>query len=84
MEKNKWMYELKKNVEDGTAEPMDAIVKHKRKNGALIEIGDSGQLALVPQEKLGKNSKNLQAGDTIRVQVYQVDPLAGKIYASQV
>lgn len=84
LEKNKWMYELKKNVEDGTSEPMDAIVKHKRKNGALIEIGDSGQLALVPQEKLGKNSKNLQAGDSIRVQVYQVDPLAGKIYASQV
>lgn len=84
LEKNKWMYELKKSVEDGTSEPMNAIVKHKRKNGALIEIGDSGQLALVPQEKLGKNSKNLQAGDTIRVQIYQVDPLAGKIFASQV
>jgi ribosomal protein S1 len=84
LEKNKWLFELKKSVEEGTIEPMEAIVKHKRKNGALIEIGDSGQLALVPQEKLGKNSKNLQAGDTIRVQVYQVDALAGKIFARQV
>jgi len=84
LEKNKWLYDLKKSVEEGTAEPMDAIVKHKRKNGALIEVGDSGQLALVPQEKLGKNSKNLKAGDMIKVQIYQVDPLAGKIFAHQI
>lgn len=84
LEKNKWLYELKRGVEEGTSEPMEAIVKHKRKNGALVEIGDAGQLALIPQDKLGKNSKNLKAGDSIKIQVYQVDPLAGKIFATQI
>jgi hypothetical protein len=81
IEKTKKLYELKKAADDGTSEIFNATIKHKRKNGALIELTSDGIMAMIPQEKLGKESKNLKTGDSILVTVYQVDPVLGKIYA---
>ncbi len=81
IEKTKKLYELKKAADDGTSEIFKATIKHKRKNGALIELTSYGIMAMIPQEKLGKESKNLKTGDSILVTVYSVDPVLGKIYA---
>jgi small subunit ribosomal protein S1 len=78
------IYEFKKAIEDGTPEIVTVSIKHKRKNGALVEmIGDS-MMAFIPQEKMGKNSKNLKIGDTLDVTIYQVDPVQGKIFVAPV
>jgi ribosomal protein S1 len=81
IEKTKKVYELKKNVDEGVAEVITALVKYRRKNGALIELVQEGLLAMIPQDKLGKESKNMKTGDEIQVKVYAVDPVMNKIYA---
>ena len=81
IEKTKKLYELKKAADEGTSEIFNATIKHKRKNGALIELTSDGLMAMIPQDKLGKESKNLKTGDSVLVTVYQVDPVLGKIYA---
>jgi len=84
IEKTKKLYELKKAADEGTSEIFNATIKHKRKNGALIELTQEGLMALVPQDKFGKESKNLKTGDNLLVTVYQVDPVLGKIYAKPI
>lgn len=81
VEKTLKLYEFKKEIEGGTCEPLEATVKHKRKNGALIELNEFGILALIPGDKLGDEHKNLRSGDSIWVNLYEVDPIMGKIFA---
>jgi len=81
MEKTIKLYQLKTEVDEGVSEPLCATVKHKRKNGALIELDAFGILALIPASKLGKEHKNLRTGDSIMVLIYEVDPIMGKIFA---
>lgn len=78
------IYEFKKQIEEGTSEVITACIKHKRKNGALIELIGDQLMALIPQEKLDNKSKNLKVGDNLDVRIYQVDPVQGKIFAEPV
>ena len=78
------VYELKKSIEDGDNPILTARVKHKRKNGALVELEEIGLMALIPQGRITKDSKNLKSGDQLRVSVYEVDPVMGKIFAEPI
>jgi small subunit ribosomal protein S1 len=78
------IYEFKKAIEDGQPEVVTVSIKHKRKNGALVEMIGGGMMAFIPQEKFGKDSKNLKIGDNLEVKIYQVDPVQGKIFAEPV
>jgi ribosomal protein S1 len=78
------IYEFKKAIDEGTPESVTVSVKHKRKNGALVEMVGENMMAFIPQEKLGKYSKTLKAGDTLDVIVYEVDPVQGKIFVEPI
>jgi ribosomal protein S1 len=84
LERNVIIHELDKQIKDGTCEPLEAKIKHKRKNGLLIEFVDFGLMALVPQDKIGKKTKTLKPGDDLLVMVYEVEPSSGKIFAEPV
>ena len=81
VEKTVKLYDLKKDLEDGSMIRMSATVKHKRKNGALIELSEGGLMAMIPQARLTRDHKSLKTGDTILVDIYEVDPVMGKIFA---
>jgi small subunit ribosomal protein S1 len=81
VEKTMRLYDLKKLVDEGNGLEIQASVKHKRKNGALVDLIGENLMALIPQEKLEKSNKNLKTGDMLLVKVYQVDPVLGKIFA---
>jgi ribosomal protein S1 len=80
LERNVIIQDLESQVNDGTVEPMEARVKHKRKNGALVEIQGLGLLALIPQDKLGKRGNNIRVGDDVTVIPYEVETISGKIF----
>jgi ribosomal protein S1 len=81
LEKNVIMQDLEKGISEGSLDNYEAKVKHKRKNGALVEITELGLMALVPQDRLGKKGNNIKAGDTLLVSLYEVDVISGKIFA---
>ena len=74
------IYDLKKEIDEGSNPISNAKVKHKRKNGALVELPEMGVFAMIPQGRLTKEHKNLKSGDHILVTVYEVDPVMGKIF----
>ena len=84
LERNVIIHDLDKQIKDGTCEPIEAKIKHKRKNGILIDLVEFGLMALIPQEKIGKKTKNLKPGDDLLVTVYEVEPASGKIFAEPV
>ena len=81
LERNVIIHEMENQIKDGSMEPLEAKIKHKRKNGILVELNDFGLMALVPQDKIGKNAKHLKPGDDLLVMVYEVEASSGKIYA---
>jgi len=81
LERNVIVHDLDRQVKEGTCEPLEAKVKHKRKNGILIELVSHGLMALIPQDKLGKKTKNLKSGDELVVSIYEVETTTGKIFA---
>jgi ribosomal protein S1 len=84
LERNVIIQDLESQVNEGTVEPMEAKVKHKRKNGALVELQELGLLALIPQDKLGKRGNNIRVGDDVTVIPYEVETISGKIYVKVV
>jgi len=74
------IYDLKKDIDEGSNPISNARVKHKRKNGALVELPEMGLMAMIPQGRLSRDHKNLKSGDQILVSVYEVDPVMGKIF----
>ncbi len=78
------IYDLKRDLEDGVSPISNAKVKHKRKNGALVELLEFGLIAMIPQGRLGKRHKGLKTGDQILVSVYEVDQVMGKIFVEPV
>ena len=84
VEKTMRLYDLKKLVDEGKGLEVFASVKHKRKNGALVDLIGENLMALIPQEKLEKSNKNIRTGDSLLVKIYQVDPVLGKIFARPV
>ncbi len=84
LERNVLVHEIDKQVKEGVCEPVYAKVKHRRKNGALIELTPYGLMALIPQDKLGKRARNLKNGDELMVAIYEVETISGKIYAEPV
>lgn len=78
------VYEIKKAVDDGDNPVFTAKVKHKRKNGALVELEEAGLMAMIPQGRITKETKNLKTGDYVKVSVYEVDPVMGKIFVEPI
>lgn len=81
LERNVILSDLEKQVKDGTVEDYFSRVKNRRKNGALVEISSLGVMALIPQERLEKRYKNIKIGDEVKISIYDVDPISGKIFA---
>jgi ribosomal protein S1 len=81
LERNVIIQDLENQIKEGSEDPIEARIKHRRKNGILIELVNLGLMALVPQDKIGKIDKNLKPGDDLLVVVYEVEPSSGKIYA---
>ena len=84
VEKTVKIYEIKDQVENGTIETMAAIIKYKRKNGCLVEVPETGMMAMIPQDKITSDFKNAKPGDRIAILIYEVDPVMGKIFAKPV
>lgn len=84
VEKTVKIYEIKDQVDNGTIEAMAAVIKYKRKNGCLVEVPETGMMAMIPQDKLTSDLKNSKPGDRIAVLIYEVDPVMGKIFAKPV
>lgn len=84
VEKTVKIYEIKDQVDNGTIEPMAAVIKYKRKNGCLVEVPETGMMAMIPQDRLSSDLKNAKPGDRIAVLIYEVDPVMGKIFAKPV
>ena len=84
VEKTVKIYEIKDQVENGTIEPMAAVIKYKRKNGCLVEVPETGMMAMIPQDKITSDLKNAKPGDRIAILIYEVDPVMGKIFAKSV
>jgi ribosomal protein S1 len=80
LERNVIFSDLEKQVNDGVSEEFVAKIKHRRKNGALVEIVQYGLMALIPQDRLGKKGANIKTGDDVTVSPYEVDTITGKIY----
>jgi ribosomal protein S1 len=74
------IYEIKEAVENGTISEMAAIVKYRRKNGCLVELPESGLMAMIPQERIDSDA-DIRPGDRIGILVYEIDPVMGKIFA---
>jgi ribosomal protein S1 len=84
IEKTVKIYEIKDQVDNGTIEVMAAVIKYKRKNGCLVEVPETGMMAMIPQDRLTSDLKNAKPGDRIAVLIYEVDPVMGKIFAKPV
>ncbi len=84
LERNIILQDLENRIKEGTSDIYEAKVKHKRKNGALVEIESLGLMALVPQDKLGKKAGSAKPGDILSVTPYEVDALSGKIFVQLV
>lgn len=84
LERNVIIQDIENQIKDGTCEPVDAKVKHRRKNGALVELTQYGLMALIPQDRLGKKGSNIKTGDDVTVLPYDVDTISGKIYVELV
>lgn len=84
LERNVIIQDLDSKIKEGTIEPIEAKVKFRRKNGALVELTPFGIMALIPQEKFGKKEKYLKPGDELLVSVYEVELTSGKIFAEPV
>ena len=84
VEKTVKIYEIKEAIDNGSIEAMAAIIKYKRKNGCLVEVPETGMMAMIPQEKVTDDLKNAKPGDRIGILIYEVDPVMGKIFAKPV
>jgi ribosomal protein S1 len=84
VEKTVKIYEIKEAIDNGTIQTMAGIIKYKRKNGCLVEVPETGMMAMIPQEKVTEDLKNAKPGDRIAILIYEVDPVMGKIFAKPV
>lgn len=83
LEKTVRIYRIQEQLETSQEVELvqEAKIKHRRKNGSLIEIPEIGSMGFIPQEKYNKKMRGLKSGDTLQVCIYEVDPIAGKIFA---
>ena len=80
LERNILIQNLDNQIKDGTIDSFEAVIKHKRKNGALVEIPALGLMALIPQDKIGKKVNSMKTGDNVSVTPFEVDTISGKIF----
>lgn len=84
LERNVILSDLDNRIKNGTMDPVESRVKHKRKNGILIEILPYSLMALIPQERAGKKEKNIKPGDSLMVSLYSIELSTGKIFAEPI
>jgi ribosomal protein S1 len=84
LEKNVRLSEIAQEISQGEEKIYNAKIKHKRRNGCLVEILEIASFALVPQDKYSKDMKIKKTGDDILVRVYDVDLIAGKLFAEPI
>ena len=80
VEKTVKLYEIKDAVENGSISEMAAVVKYRRKNGCLVELPESGLMAMIPQERIDSDA-DIRPGDRVGILIYEIDPVMGKIFA---
>jgi ribosomal protein S1 len=80
VEKTLKIYQIKEEIENGTISPMAAVVRRK-KSGCLVEVPELGLMAMIPQDKITSDLKDVKPGDRIAILIYEVDPVMGKIFA---
>ena len=80
LEKTLKIYKIKEEIENGSISPMAALVRRK-KGSCLVEIPELGLMAMIPQEKITPDLKNVKPGDRLGVIIYEIDPILGKIFA---
>jgi ribosomal protein S1 len=81
LEKNVRLSEIALQIDSGEEKIYNSHIKHKRRNGCLVEIQEIGSFALIPQDKYNKDMKSKKVGDEILVKIYDVDLIAGKLFA---
>lgn len=81
LEKTLNLYEIEGRIKDGELPKFDAVIKHVRKNGMLVDIPELKSFALVPTNNLSHSAAGLRAGDETEVSIYEVDAFAGKMFA---
>jgi ribosomal protein S1 len=81
IEKTVKLYDMKREIEESGPISSMATLKHRRKNGALIELNGMGIMAVIPQARMTREHKSLKTGDKIEVEIYEVDPVMGKLFA---
>jgi hypothetical protein len=70
---------------DRDANPeFDAIVKFRRRNGALVEIPENGLFALIPSDELHPEDRKCKIGDELTISVYAVEIPTNKIFARSI
>jgi ribosomal protein S1 len=81
LEKNVRLAEIADDIDSGEERVFNSKIKHKRRNGCLVEIPEIASFALIPQDKYNKEMKNKKTGDDILIKIYDVDLIAGKLFA---
>lgn len=81
VEKTLKLYEIGSEIENGRSPKFNAIVKHKKKSGVLVDVPELSSLAMVPTDNLSHSLSGLGTGDEVTVIIYEVDPIGGKIFA---
>jgi small subunit ribosomal protein S1 len=80
-EKNTIVSEIDSKIKEGIRVTTEARIKHKRKNGILVELPSYNLMALIPQERANKRVRNLKQGESLEVNIFSVDTTSGKIFA---
>lgn len=84
LEKNVRLAEIAQDIENGEERSFESKIKHKRRNGCLVEIPEIASFALIPQDKYNKEMKIKKTGDDITIRIYDVDLIAGKLFAEPI
>jgi ribosomal protein S1 len=79
-EKTIKIYKLKEELDNGTLEPIAAIIKRK-KSGCLVEIPEFDLIAMIPSDKMTQEIRESDQGDRIAISIYEIEAVTGKIFA---
>lgn len=83
-ERSKLLYHIQSLIDSDANPEFDAVVKFRRRNGALVEIPENGLFALVPTEELHDEDKKCRIGDNITISIYSVEIPTNKIFARSI
>jgi small subunit ribosomal protein S1 len=83
-ERSKLLYNMQSLIDRDANPEFDAIVKFRRRNGALVEIPENGLFALIPSDELHPEDRKCKIGDELTISVYAVEIPTNKIFARSI